>query len=97
MLSEKGIESIGYNIPRNFLNIIKLYLSNNKILKLNGIENFTNLTNFSISYNYIEDFNELIKISNPSQIQSLSVKGNLFNKNPQANVLIINCFKKYKI
>ena len=93
MLTYKEIDSIG-DIPKQFHNITKLYLSNNSIISLTGIGVFKNLEYLSISHNYIERFEEFIKISHPEKIVSLSVKGNYFCKNPQSNLLIINFFKK---
>ena len=61
----KNIQSIGNNIPLAFCNITRLYLSNNNITSLEGIEQFANLTHFSISYNLIEDIYELNHIINP--------------------------------
>jgi hypothetical protein len=95
-LSYKNISLIGFGIPDKFCNISKLYLSNNKIYSLNGIEAFKFLTHFSISYNNIEKIEELDRISNKEILISLSIKGNLFCKNPLSNVMIINKFKKLK-
>ena len=47
----KNIQSLGNQIPPIFHNITRLYLSNNNIITLEGIEQFANLTHFSISYN----------------------------------------------
>ena len=94
MLTYKDIDSIGDNIPKQFHNITKLYLSNNSILSLTGIGVFKNLIYLSISNNFIERFEEFFKISQPEKIVSLSVKGNYFCKNPQTNLLIISFFKK---
>lgn len=63
---------------------------------LSGIEIFKCLTHLSISFNNIEKFEELDRISNKDNLLSLSVKGNLFCKNPLANVLIINKFCNLK-
>jgi Leucine-rich repeat (LRR) protein len=93
MLTYKEIELI-CNVPKPFHNITKLYLSNNSISSLTGIDVFKNLAYFSISHNFIERFEELLKISHPDKIVSLSVKGNYFCKNPQSNLLIIQHFNK---
>ena len=60
----KNIQSIGNGIPLIFCNITRLYLSNNNIVSLEGIEQFANLTHLSISYNLIEDIYELNHIIN---------------------------------
>ena len=57
---------------------------------------FKNLQHFSISYNNIEKIEELFKLSNPGILYTLSVKGNLFCKNPNSNISIINRFPKLK-
>jgi Leucine-rich repeat (LRR) protein len=51
----KDITQIGEYIPYQFQGVTHLLLSNNKISNLNGIQQFPNLTHFSISFNYIED------------------------------------------
>ena len=51
----KNIDSIGNNIPPIFSNITHLYLSNNNIISLNGIEQFPNLTHLSFLFNLIEN------------------------------------------
>lgn len=95
-LSYKNITTIGYDLPRMLLGVTRLYLSNNKITSLNGIETMQNLTHFSISFNNIERIEELGKIYNKNLLVSLSVKGNLFCKNPLSNIILINQFKKLK-
>jgi len=85
---------IGDNIPNLYHNVSKLYLSNNNIETLTGIEVFTSLTHLSISYNHLPNFEELLKIQNPLLIVNLSVKGNFFCKNPYTNLQIVKRFKK---
>ncbi len=94
-LSYAGLSHIG-DIPYIFNNLTKLYLSNNKIVSLSGMEIFQHLTHFSISFNHLEKIDELDKIKNPKLIQVLSVKGNLFCKNPLSNIFIIEKFKDMK-
>ena len=92
----KNIQSIGNNIPLAFCNITRLYLSNNNITSLEGIEQFANLTHFSISYNLIEDIYELSHIINPEILLHLNVKGNFFCKNPSFEEVILNLFTNLK-
>ncbi len=92
----KDITQIGEYIPYQFQGVTHLLLSNNKISNLNGIQQFPNLTHFSISFNYIEDIKEFNKIVNKKILLSLSVKGNLFCKNPQSNIKLIKKFPKLK-
>ena len=67
----KNIQSIGNQIPLIFCNITRLYLSNNNITSLEGIEQFANLTHLSISYNLIEDIYELNRIINLRLMQAV--------------------------
>jgi hypothetical protein len=91
-ISGKSISSIGYGLNECFLNITKLFLSNNKISSLDGIEIFKNLTHFSISYNKIVKISELKKINNKHKLTSISVKGNFFCINPNTNTELICLF-----
>ena len=92
----KNIQSIGNQIPLIFCNITRLYLSNNNITSLEGIEQFANLTHLSISYNLIEDIYELNRIINPEILLFLNVKGNFFCKNPSFVEVILNLFLNLK-
>jgi len=92
----KNIQSIGNQIPLIFCNITRLYLSNNNITTLEGIEQFANLTHLSISYNLIEDIYELNRIINPEILLFLNVKGNFFCKNPSFSEVILNLFLNLK-
>ena len=92
----KNIQSIGNGIPFAFCNITRLYLSNNNIISLEGIEQFANLTHLSISYNLIEDIYELNHIINPEILLHLNVKGNFFCKNPSYEEVILNLFINLK-
>lgn len=56
------------SIPVHFHNIQHLHLSHNKIKSLTGISVLTNLKSLSISYNCIDDWEELLQISNPSNM-----------------------------
>ena len=95
-LLSKNIQSIGNGIPLAFCNITRLYLSNNNIISLEGIEQFANLTHLSISYNLIEDIYELNHIINPEILLHLNVKGNFFCKNPSYEEVILNLFINLK-
>ena len=92
----KNIQSIGNGIPLIFCNITRLYLSNNNLISLEGIEQFANLTHLSISYNLIEDIYELNHIINPEILLHLNVKGNFFCKNPSFEEVILNLFINLK-
>ena len=92
----KNIQRIGNGIPLVFCNITRLYLSNNNIMSLEGIEQFANLTHLSISYNLIEDIYELNHIINPEILLHLNVKGNFFCKNPSFEEVILNLFVNLK-
>ena len=92
----KNIQRIGNGIPLVFCNITRLYLSNNNIMSLEGIEQFANLTHLSISYNLIEDIYELNHIINPEILLHLNVKGNFFCKNPSFEEVILNLFINLK-
>ena len=92
-LNYLNIQFISYNIPYNiYNNIKKLYLSNNIISDLTGIERFENLVHLSLSNNNIYNINEIDKI--PKTITSLGIKGNFIEKNPNLYLYIINKFKK---
>ena len=92
----KNIQSIGNQIPLVFCNITRLYLSNNNLMTLEGIDQFANLTHLSISYNLIEDIYELNRIINPEILLFLNVKGNFFCKNPSYVEVILNLFLNLK-
>ena len=92
----KNIQSIGNQIPLLFCNITRLYLSNNNLTTLEGIDQFANLTHLSISYNLIEDIYELNRIINPEILLFLNVKGNFFCKNPSYVEVILNLFLNLK-
>jgi Leucine-rich repeat (LRR) protein len=95
-ISYNNLTHIGTDIPSLFHNITKLYLSNNRIATLSGMEVFVNLTHLSICFNNLERLEELDKIRIPKLLVSLSVKGNMFCKNPVANIHIIERFKNLK-
>lgn len=92
----KNITQIGNYIPAKFYGVTRLFLSNNKIRTLSGIEQFKNLTHLSIAYNLIDDIDEFDKIYDKLILISLSVKGNFFCKNPHSNIILIQKFPKIK-
>ena len=92
----KNITHIGNYIPAKFYGVTRLFLSNNKIQTLSGIEQFKNLTHLSIAYNLIDDIDEFDKIYDKLILISLSVKGNFFCKNPHSNIILIQKFPKIK-
>lgn len=92
----KNISSIGEGVNEYFHKITKLYLSNNKLKSLAGIEVFPFLTHLSVSFNDLETVEEFKKINNKFNLNSLSVKGNLFCKNPICNMILIQTFTNLK-
>lgn len=87
------IKTIGYDIPTKYTSsVTKLYLSNNKIEDLTGIEVFNKLTHISLQNNSIMNFEELLKL--PLSIQSISVKGNFIDKDPNLYINLINRFSR---
>ena len=91
-----SINSIGDYIPVRFLGVTRLFLSNNYIASLDGIDQFKNLTHLSIAYNSIQDIKEFDKIYDKMILISLSVKGNFFTKNPDSNIQLIKKFPKLR-
>lgn len=92
-LNYTDLKLIGYNIDEKITNsITKLYLSNNKISDLTGIEAFINLTHLSLANNEIFNFEELIKL--PTTLISLSIKGNFVEKNPNLYLLLLQRFRR---
>ncbi|CAD8200330.1 unnamed protein product [Paramecium pentaurelia] len=76
-LSDFGIQTIGYS--NTFKNITKLHLTGNKIVKLDGLEQFTNLQYLNLSNNQIESIKEFQHV--PQSLQCLFVAGNPFTAN----------------
>ncbi|CAD8100449.1 unnamed protein product [Paramecium primaurelia] len=76
-LSDFGIQTIGYS--NTFKNITKLHLTGNKIVKLDGLEQFTNLQYLNLSNNQIESIKEFQHV--PQSLQCLFVAGNPFTSN----------------
>ena len=85
----KNINQIGSYLPFKFAGVTRLFISNNNITSLCGIEQFKNLTHLSIAYNLIENINEFDRIYDKLILISLSVKGNFFCKNPHSNIILI--------
>ncbi|CAD8116513.1 unnamed protein product [Paramecium sonneborni] len=76
-LSDFGIQTIGYS--NTFKNITKLHLTGNRIVKLDGLEQFTNLQYLNLSNNQIESIKEFQHV--PQTLQFLFVAGNPFTAN----------------
>ena len=93
----KNINQIGSYLPFKFAGVTRLFISNNNITSLCGIEQFKNLTHLSIAYNLIENINEFDRIYDKLILISLSVKGNFFCKNPHSNIILIKKFPKLRI
>lgn len=93
----KNINQIGSYLPFKFAGVTRLFISNNNITSLCGIEQFKNLTHLSIAYNLIENISEFDRIYDKLILISLSVKGNFFCKNPHSNIILIKKFPKLKI
>lgn len=91
-LNFSNLTNINYDIPGRFHNVKKLYLSNNDISDLTGIEVFNKLTNLSLQKNKLLDFIEILKL--PTSIENLSIQGNFIEKNPNLYVMLIDRFKK---
>jgi len=98
MLNHMKITHIGkiINFPE-LSKITHLYLSYNRIEKLDGIEFFTNLEHLGLSFNRILEFSELEKISFPEKIQGISLRGNFIELNPDYKAILIRKFKNIKI
>lgn len=93
VLNYRNIQFISYDIDEALQKSInKIYLSNNIITDLTGIEKFKSLTQISLANNKLEDFEQLLKL--PVSVTSLSVNGNFVEKNPNLYLLLINRFPK---
>jgi len=87
------IETID-DVPKTFHQIEKLHLSHNKIVSLDGIQQFKNITHLSLSYNMIKDHEELNNVVNKEALVELNIKGNPFTANPNHLFLTMDKFPK---
>ena len=84
-------------MQRQYINIKKLYLSHNYLKTLSGIEILKNLTHLSVSYNKLSDLDEFARVSNPSKLECLGVKGNLMIElHPDHRALLVDYFPNLK-
>jgi hypothetical protein len=87
------IETID-GVPKTFHQIEKLHLSHNKLVSLDGIQQFKNITHLSLSYNLIKDHEELDHVVNREALVELNIKGNPFTANPNHLFLTMDKFPK---
>jgi len=67
----KNLTQIPANLPEN---LTILYLGNNEINNLNGIEKYKNLEKLSLAFNKLNNLNEIEKI--PKSVKILTLEGN---------------------
>ncbi len=72
-------------LSSKFINITELYLNHNALNSLKGIEQFRCLQSLHVKYNYINDFDDLHKISNKQSLLVLNVAGNPLEKDKRCN------------
>jgi len=79
-------------IPKQFQEIKKLYLSYNQIKSLDGINLFTKLQQISIAFNNLLEPEFLLMIDQKENIRQLSIKGNFLDRHPGYKSMLINYF-----
>jgi len=79
-------------LPPKFVGIQKLYLSNNFLQNLDGLEFFKCLTHLSLSFNEILDINELDHIKSRKTLELLSLDGNFLCKHPNYKFITVKRF-----
>eukprot|EP00825_Cyclidium_porcatum_P037047 TRINITY_DN4018_c0_g1_i9.p2 TRINITY_DN4018_c0_g1~~TRINITY_DN4018_c0_g1_i9.p2 ORF type:complete len:293 (-),score=64.16 TRINITY_DN4018_c0_g1_i9:1043-1921(-) len=84
-------------VSSKYANIETLYLSNNSIQSLEGVQQFRNLINLSIMNNDINDMGFLRQLSELHQLQSLNLKGNPVCQFPTYRQLIIKALPNLKL
>ena len=94
-LVHKDIEVIGV-LPSQFQKIKKLYLSNNKIKSLEGIQSLKCLESLSISFNKLASFEELLKIDKKNRLFHLRISYNPLTKNPNYRRYLMLTFPNLK-
>ena len=62
-----------------------MHLNHNCLQSLNGIQQFLQLEELFIKFNYISTIEELYKISNRFSLKILNVKGNPIEKHQKCN------------
>lgn len=72
--------------------VSKLHLSHNKIVSLDGIEQFQSLEQLSLSYNRIEGLQEFYKVNNRYRLKELSVRGNPLEHHPNYIYSLVEIF-----
>lgn len=92
LLNGKNIMYFSYNLSSIYKGISKLYISNNNISSLTGIDFFQSLIHLSISNNNIHNIYELYKVNN--QLESISLKGNFIEKNPNLYSFLLFIYPK---
>lgn len=81
-LEFSSLNAIGRNVKLidklkpSFAFICELYLDNNLLVSLNGIQQFQNLEVLSFNFNHIQLFGELEKVNNKFFMKKLSFIGN---------------------
>jgi hypothetical protein len=76
--------------------VTKLFLSHNALTTLEGLEAFPALTHLSLSFNRIQDIEELTRIKNPHLLECLAVKGNFIDRHPDCRALLLRYFPKLR-
>jgi Leucine-rich repeat (LRR) protein len=77
-------------------NVSKLFLSHNHLCTLEGLEGLPSLTHLSLSFNRIQDIEELSRITNPNSLLCLAVKGNFIDRHPDYRSLLLRYFPKLR-
>lgn len=78
------------SLPKRFTKIETLYLSNNNIKTLEGLQQFSNLKNLSLANNEIDDAGSLNILEQLPSIEVLTLCGNPVCKLPNYRPLIIS-------
>ena len=73
-------------------NVRRLYISNNDIQSLDGIQCFKNLEQISLNYNQLLDIEEVVKLG--CIVSHLLVRGNFLDRNPDYRRILIEHFPK---
>ncbi|KAL4494095.1 hypothetical protein ABPG72_016051 [Tetrahymena utriculariae] len=87
-LVQKQVKEID-KVPTFYKKIDTLYISNNSIKTLDGIEQFTHLQHLSISNNNLKDISIIKLIRKLDNLESLNMSGNPVTKHPIYRQLIL--------